>query len=458
METRVQYARTSDGVDIAFAVHGAGLPLVVPPNLLHMHLQLETEERATARSFYTRLTKRLKIIRYDCRGGGMSQRDRIDFSPEAAGRDLSAVVDRLGLERFAVYTHTLAGEGPFAFAASNPDRVSSLICWIGETVRILPEVTRRIESIAHLQSEDWDLYCNITSRLMFGWDSPEAAPFAMMLRAGSSAEARPLAIRAAATTYRGEWPGRVRVPALLCHVAGADGPMRIARNLASSIPGAQVVAIPGSPTGYPTGVPPAVLYDSEILAAAIADFVEAAAADPSAPVRAPELKLSAMRAILWTDIQDHTALMQRFGDTKGRELLREHERITREALSANSGTEVKAMGDGFMAWFSSAQQALECAVSLQRAFAARNASGAEPMLVRAAINAGEPIAEDDDLFGASVIAAARICREAAGGEIVASDVVRQLVAGKGFSFAERGEVMLKGIDDPVRLFEVHWRQ
>ena len=457
METRVQYARTSDGVDVAFAVHGDGLPLVMPPNLVNMHLQLEMTERATARSFYTRLAKRLKIIRYDCRGGGMSQRDRIDFSPDAAARDLAAVVDRLGLDRFALYTHTLAGEGPIAFAASNPDRVSSLICWIGQTVGVLPDVARRIDAIAPLQSEDWDLYCNITSRLMFGWDSPEAAPFAMMLRAGSSPEARPLAMAAAATTYRGEWPGRVRVPTLLSHVTGDEGPTRIARKLASSIPGAQIVAIPSSPTGYPTGVPPAVFYDSEILAAAIADFVEATWADPTAPVRAPELRLSAMRAILWTDIEEHTALMQRFGDAKGRELLREHERITREALATHGGTEVKAMGDGFMAWFSSAQQAMECAVALQRAFAARNATGAEPMLIRAAINAGEPIAEDDDLFGTSVIAAARICREAAGGEIVASDVVRQLVAGKGFVFAERGEVLLKGFEDAVRLYDVRWR-
>jgi len=457
METRVQYAKTSDGVDIAFAVHGDGPPLVFAPNLANMHLQLETAERATARSFFDRLTKRLKIIRYDGRGGGMSQRDRIDFSPEAAGRDLTAVVDRLGLERFALYTHTLAGEGPMAFAASNPDRVSSLICWIGDSMRILPDFARRIEAIAPLQSEDWDLYCNITSRLMFGWDSPEATPFATMLRAGLSPEARPLAIKAVSTTYRGEWSGRVHVPTLLCHIAGTDGPTRIARKLASSIAGAQVVAIPGSTTGYSTGVPPAVFYDSEILVAAIADFAEATWADPAAPVRAPELRLATMRAILWTDIEDHTALMQRFGDAKGRELLREHERITREALSAHGGTEVKAMGDGFMAWFSSAQQAVECAVTLQRAFAAHNKGAAEPMFVRAGLNAGEPIAEDDDLFGTSVIAAARICREAAGGEIVASDVVRQLVAGKGFLFRDRGGVTLKGFDEPVRLFEVQWR-
>jgi adenylate cyclase len=116
------------------------------------------------------------------------------------------------------------------------------------------------------------------------------------------------------------------------------------------------------------------------------------------------------------------------------------------------------MGDGFMTWFSSAQKALECAVALQRAFAARNASGAEPLLIRAGVNAGEPIIEDDDLFGTSVIAASRICGQAAGGEIVVSDVVRQLLAGKGFEFADRGPVPLKGFEDPVRLWDVRWRE
>ena len=176
-----------------------------------------------------------------------------------------------------------------------------------------------------------------------------------------------------------------------------------------------MIAVPGEALRLSTFV-----EDNEVLIAAIADFVEATALDPGAPVRAPELQLGAMRAILWTDIVDHTPMMHRHGDAKGRELLREHERITRDELAAHGGTEVKAMGDGFMTWFSSAQKALECAVALQRAFAARNASGAEPLLIRAGVNAGEPIIEDDDLFGTSVIAASRICAQAGGGEIVVS--------------------------------------
>src|SRR5262249_26046724 len=154
------------------------------------------------------------------------------------------------------------------------------------------------------------------------------------------------------------------------------------------------------------------------------------------------------------------AMMQRLGDVKGREVLREHERLTREALATHGGTEVKTMGDGFMASFGSAQKAVECAIALQRAItqtgkqankvaAEPTSDGRFPISVRIGINAGEPIAEDDDLFGASVILAARTAAKANGGEILVTDVVRQLVAGKGFAFADRGEAEMKGFEEPV---------
>ena len=150
-------------------------------------------------------------------------------------------------------------------------------------------------------------------------------------------------------------------------------------------------------------------------------------------------------------------MMSRLGDEEGRAILRDHERITRETLSAHGGSEVKAMGDGFMIWFPSATRALECAIALQRAIAVHNDARDEPIRVRVGINAGEPIAEGDDLFGASVIAAARIAAHAQGSEILVSDVVRQLVAGKGFTFGDAREVPLKGFEDAARLYEVSWR-
>jgi class 3 adenylate cyclase len=187
----------------------------------------------------------------------------------------------------------------------------------------------------------------------------------------------------------------------------------------------------------------------------------------------------AFRTILFTDVEESTALTQRLGDARARDVLRTHERMVREALRAHGGAEVKTMGDGFMASFSSATRALECAIAMQRAFAEHNErllrqaqdarqaqdEHAEPVEVRVRIglNAGEPIAEEaetgrEDLFGTAVILAARIAAKAEGGEIMASEAVRQIVAGKGFLFSDRGDTALRGFEDPVRLYEVRWRE
>ena len=454
MEQQIRYCKTSDGVDIAYATHGEGPPLVISPNILVPHLQMELDYPRN-RAFYERLSRRLQVVRYDRRGTGMSQRDVSDFSAEAGERDLLAVVDRLELERFALYTHVVAGDAPLAFAARHSDRVTSLVWWVGLSTILTPDIQRQLDAMRPLMESEWELYTNVVGRLLNGWNAPEAAQYGEMARAGTTPAVRRAGSEAVRRARAAGFasPEEIRVPTLVAHFGASQISASTARTIASAIPTAHVIAVPGEVLRVSTFV-----EDNEVLIAAIADFVEATARDPGAPVRAPELQLGAMRAILWTDIVDHTPMMQRQGDAKGRELLREHERITREELAAHGGTEVKAMGDGFMTWFSSAQKALECAVALQRAFAARNASGAEPLLIRAGLNAGEPIIEDDDLFGTSVIAASRICGQAAGGEIVVSDVVRQLVAGKGFLFADRGEVPLKGFEDPVRLWGVVWTE
>jgi class 3 adenylate cyclase len=192
--------------------------------------------------------------------------------------------------------------------------------------------------------------------------------------------------------------------------------------------------------------------------------------EEAAPAAEPP-EAGAFRTVLFTDVEGSTALTQRLGDARARDLLREHERMVREALKAHGGSEVKTMGDGFMASFSSATKALECAIAMQRAFAAwnagrggsRTAPAPEPIRVRIGLNAGEPIAEDDpdgrsDLFGTAVNLAARICAHAEAGQILAPIVVRELTAGKQFLFADLGETALRGFEDPVRLFEVKWRQ
>ena len=157
-------------------------------------------------------------------------------------------------------------------------------------------------------------------------------------------------------------------------------------------------------------------------------------------------------------MEDSTSLTQRLGDANAREVLRTQERIVGDALKAHGGSEVKTMGDGFMASFASPSRALECTIAIQRALAQHSESNPDiPIRVRFGLNAGEPVAEESELFGTAVQLAPRICKHAEPGEILAPIVVRELAAGKGFLFSDRGDVVLRGFEDPARLFNVRWR-
>jgi class 3 adenylate cyclase len=158
-------------------------------------------------------------------------------------------------------------------------------------------------------------------------------------------------------------------------------------------------------------------------------------------------------------MESSTALTQRLGDAKAQELVRTHNTIVRDALKEWGGSEIKHTGDGIMASFPSASGALECAVAIQQGVSARAEERPEtPLGVRIGLNAGEPVAEEDDLFGASVQLARRVCDQAEPGQIVVSDVVRQLATGKGFLFSDLGDVVPKGFEEPVRLYEVRWQE
>lgn len=159
--------------------------------------------------------------------------------------------------------------------------------------------------------------------------------------------------------------------------------------------------------------------------------------------------------ILFTDIEGSTALTQRVGDSEAQEILRVHDRVVREALRDNQGSEVKHTGDGIMASFSSASSALACALAIQQAFCDHNAEDpSEAIKVRIGINAGEPVVENQDIFGTSVQLARRICDQAAPGQILASDLVRGLAAGKAFSFLAQGEMALKGFEESMTLYRL----
>lgn len=137
--------------------------------------------------------------------------------------------------------------------------------------------------------------------------------------------------------------------------------------------------------------------------------------------------------ILLTDMEGSTALTERLGDAGAQKVLSAHNARIRECLARRSGAEIKHTGDGIMASFPSAAAAIECAVDIQSAFAlASETDGGTLIRLRVGLNAGEPVAEEGDLFGTAVQTAARIAGRARPGQILVSDVVRQLVAGKGF--------------------------
>jgi class 3 adenylate cyclase/pimeloyl-ACP methyl ester carboxylesterase len=448
MDPLLQYAMTSDGVGIAYWTMGEGQALVIPPIIVSSHLELEWQI-VSRRAVYEGLAHGVRVVRYDCRGMGMSQRDVIDFSIDAAIEDLEAVRARLGLERFSLLRLPSSGDVALAYAARYPDRVANLIIWEGHSVPDDRDKVRadQLEAIEPVIDRHWDLYVRIRARINAGWDGSNAPIIEDILRATHtpvSAKAMNAAIR---DSDPSSYLGDIKAPTLVLYRLGARAREDAGRMFASRIAGAQLVVVRDPAIGP---------FPNEAGVDAMLDFLSPERVYWWQPENRENALGSGLRVILFTDLENHTPMMQRLGDEQGREVLREHEIITREALAAYGGSEVKTMGDSFMASFGSATRALECAVAIQKAFADRNATTSEPLSVRVGLSAGEPIAEDEDLFGTSVILASRIAAQARGGEIVLANVVRELAAGKGFLFGDRGEVTLRGFEDTVRLYELKW--
>jgi class 3 adenylate cyclase len=161
--------------------------------------------------------------------------------------------------------------------------------------------------------------------------------------------------------------------------------------------------------------------------------------------------------IMFSDIEGSTVLTERLGDQAWQELLRKHNALIREQLRAHEGFEVKSAGDGFMVAFQSARKGLDCAIAIQRAFAARNEKAEEPVKVRVGLHTGEAIKDGQDFFGKNVILAARIAAEAKGGEILVSSLLKALAEGAGdIAFGEGRKVALKGLKGKHLIFELAW--
>ncbi len=448
MEQEVRFCTTSDGVRIAYATAGSGHPVAFVPTFGSPLTYAEYDPMVVY--FNEEMAAKRRYIRYDRRGSGMSDRDVRDFSRGALVRDLEAVIDDLKLRQVTLYTLNLGGFVAIEYAFRHPEKVSRLIlhgCFargrdVGtEDMRV--GLTRLIRG-------GWDIAPEMMQTVMMPGADPESARRQLaVIRDSCSGDVVADQIQAVGREDVTDLLPEIKAPTLVLH-ARRDRlvPFELGRRLASLMPNARLVALDSDAHWDPR--------ESSLYLRAIDDFLGARRrpATEQREVKAPTQP--APLTILFTDIEGSTALTQRLGDAKAQELLREHNAIVRDALKEHGGDEIKHTGDGIMASFSSTVRALACAIAIQRAFTSRAED--VPLRVRVGLNAGEPVAEDEDLFGTAVQLAARVCAHAEPGQIVAANVVRQLAAGKGFLFSDMGDVTLRGFEDPVRLYAVRWGQ
>jgi class 3 adenylate cyclase len=444
MEREVRYCTSFDGTRIAYSIAGDGPPVVwIPGWISHLDIDFQLGQGMGIAPY----TARHLWIQMDKRGSGLSARNVSDFSIDSRVRDVEAVAAHAGLDKFALGGHSEGGPLAIAYAAKHPEQVTKLIILgsfaNGDGLAGTPAMR---DAVVAITRAEWGMASKVMAELFVGEGSLMGIDaFSAYQRSCANAQDAVSIIEAATKIDVRPLLSQINVPTLVIHTHDDRiVPIELGQEIAAGIKGARFVSFGG----------PHVMAPEEFQKAfaALSEFVigdagkQPASAEPT----------SGFRAILFTDLVGHTEMMRRLGDEKGRAVLREHESVTRDILKQYSGSEVKTMGDGFMASFTSVTKGVECAIALQKAFDERNSTADEPLSVRVGLNAGEPIEEDGDLFGETVILAARIAAMAQGGEILSSLGVRELCGGKGFLFADRGEHALKGFEDAVRVFEISW--
>ena len=450
MEPQFRFLTTTDGVRISYATIGQGPPLVeLRPWAGYLEKDWELPE---GRAFLEGLAEGRMLVRFDRRGVGGSQREVDDVSLNVHVADLTAVIEALQLQRFDLLGEEDGGTVAVAYAAQHPERVSKLVLWapivFGEDVTT-PEAAR---SLADLMRTSWSLARRAIADMAFPNGPIEwQHVLADYLRQTVSREVAAAYLESTLAVDARAFAADVTAPTLILHRQGhRNVPIRASRGAAAAIPGARLIILEGD-----VGL---IYFAGEPELGHLKEFLDEGRQPRAAPSAAD------VHTILFTDMESSTALRQRQGDAKAQELVRVHNVIVREALAAQEGREIKHTGDGIMASFASASQALQSAIAIQRGVAAHVQEQPDAALrVYIGMNAGEPIVEEGpdgraDLFGTSVDLAKRICDQCQPGEILVSDVVRQLAAGKEFLFSDRGETALRGFEDPVRLYEVRWRE
>jgi pimeloyl-ACP methyl ester carboxylesterase len=440
---KTRYALSGD-VSIAYQVHGEGpIDLVVFPAFV-TNVELMWEAEPGTASFYRRLGEFARVIRFDKRGTGLSDRAGI-ADMETRMDDVRAVMDAARVERAAVMGESEGGPLAALFAATYPERTLGLILWSS-----FPRSTRapgypwgdsREEYLAWADdlAARWGTR-ELVLELAVNPDLTEDAVERMARRLRQSAS--PGAVRELARMNLEidvrDIVSSIRVPTLVMHRTGdQDVPVEEGRWLAEHIPTARFVELPGS--SHVIAADPAPV-ERELRA-----FLVAVSAEAEIERAEPE---SVLATVLFTDIVGSTAKAAELGDRGWRELLERHHALIRSELTRFRGREIDTAGDGFFAAFDGPARAIRCGRAVTEAV---RELGLE---IRAGLHTGECEVVNGKIGGIAVHIGARVAAEARSGEVLVSQTVRDLVAGSGLAFEERGVAELKGVPGEWRLYAV----
>jgi len=441
MQPETRYAKSED-VHIAYQVVGDGpIDLVEVPGWLS-HLEYSWEEPRVAR-FLLRLASFSRLIRFDKRGTGLSDRVSISELPTLEQRmdDVRAVMDAVGSERAALFGASEGGPMSILFGATYPERTTALVlyasyAWRGWSPEY-PWGRTDEEQQAYVQAteEDYTGLQDLGKRLPSAvGDAHFQQWFSTWRRLSASPGAAAALARMNAQIDVRDILSTVRVPTLVLHRTG-DRIVHVgnSRYLAERIPGARYVELPGDDHGLLMGDADAFLDQIEEFLTGRRHAVESE---------------RVLATVLFTDIVSSTEHLAALGDRRWRDLLEDHFRLARSELARHRGREVNTTGDGLLATFDGPARAIRCASAI------RNAVRQLGIEIRAGLHTGEVEVLDQDLGGIAVHTGARVVAEAGPGEVLVSSTVKDLVAGSGIEFEDRGTHILKGVPGEWRLFVV----
>jgi class 3 adenylate cyclase len=442
MPPETRYARSGD-VSIAYQVVGEGPfdVVFVPPTVSHVELGWNV---AATRALAEGVSSFARFIKFDKRGTGMS--DRVSGAPTLETRmdDVRAVMDAAGSERAALLGWSEGVAMSVLFAATYPDRAWALVLY-GASARDLrapdypwgqteADALRMIEE-ARAASERPEFAEQVARSGMPAAGDEEISELANMIRQSASPGAwEALGRMNIQIDVRHVLPA-IRVPTLVLHNKGDRWvDVECGRDFAARIPGAEFVEFPIEGHITPAAEMPQVLSRIEQF---LAGAWEADAR------REPDRQLA---TLLFTDIVDSTAQMARLGDAGWRELIERHHALVRRELARSRGREVDTAGDGFFASFDGPARAVRCAKAIVDGVRELGID------VRSGLHTGECELVDGKISGIAVHTGARVASHAGPGEVLVSSTVRDLVAGSGLDFEDRGVHDLKGIPGEWRLY------